>query len=496
MSKCKELNKELYTVLKGTDLSESYPVKVLQIGDGNFIRSFIDWMFCVLNQKTDFQGKVVTVQALPEDQTTPKLNKQDGYYTLLLKGIENGQVIEERNLINSIERAIDPYTQWDELLSLSENEEVEFLFSNTTEAGIAYTKEAYSPSQCPKSYPGKVTSLLYHRYQHFKGLQDKGWIILPCELIENNGDELKRICIKIAGDWNLEKDFIAWVQEACVFCNTLVDRIVPGYPKENDEDYMLELGYQDKLLTIAEPYHFFVIEGPEGIEKKLPFKHAGLNVQFDRVAPYRELKVKLLNGTHTILSLIGLLMGIDYVREGIENKKIREFLNKVLFEEIIAAMQPDVKEDATDYVQEMFDRFGNPFIEHGLADISLNSYAKFKTRVWPSIYDYKARFGKNPNRLVFVFASLLYFYSDVKQERNYKVNDSLEVIAKFKAFDRTFDNSKEKLRKFVKEIIDGDFHEVDENADVLIDLIVEYFLLIKQTGMDVAITLIERRENE
>lgn len=491
MTKKPTLNKKIYGITTPKEDSTDYPVKVLQVGDGNFIRAFIDWLFFEMNQKTNFQGKVATIQALPGDQTIPKLNNQDMLFTLVLRGKLNGKDTEKTQIIDSIDRGINPYSDWMELLKLVEEEQVEFLFSNTTEAGIQYTSETYRKSESPLSYPGKVTSLLYHRYVHFQGDNDKGWIIIPCELIENNGDELKKICLQIAEDWDLPDAFVKWIHDACVFCNTLVDRIVPGYPKMEENVLFEKLGYKDELLTVAEPYHLFVIEGPDWIEEKLPFKEAGLNVQFDCISSYRELKVKLLNAPHIILALIGLLHGIKSVREGMEESNLYSFIDNLLVDEILATMQPDLQERASQYIEQVYDRFLNPFLDHKLSSISLNSYSKFKTRVWPSIRAYRKKYERNPKRLVFTFAALLHFYKGIDEKKGYEVMDDETTIIKFQSFYDTFDGNKETLFNFIKTIVKMDFQMNDESMNDLYAEIAEDFLLIEQIGIENALLKID-----
>lgn len=490
----KQLNKETYAELMKAEVTERPPVKVIQVGDGNFIRSFIDWLFHLMNQKTNFNGSIVTVQALPTDTSTPKINKQDGLFTLLLKGNLNGEIVDETHVVNSIDHAINPYADWSELLKLAEEEQAEFLFSNTTEAGIAYLKEDYIEGKCPTSYPGKVTALLYHRYKQYNGDKDKGWILVPCELIENNGSELKRICLRLADDWNLPSEFKQWIEEACIFCNTLVDRIVPGFPKNDADEIYEQLGYTDELLAVAEPYHLFVVEGPEMVEQKLPFREAGLNVQFDKIAPYRELKVKLLNAPHTILSSIGLLSDVDIVRRGMEDPEIFNFINRTLLDEIAVTMQPVARQNAQNFIKQVYDRFANPFLDHKLADISLNSYSKFKTRVWPSMYAYKKEFGKNPKHLVFAFAALLHYFKAVNGNANYKVIDNESTIHKFKEFYHSHTESKDQLTKHIQSMIEEDFLMSNEEMGDLYEAIADDFLLIEETGIRSALQQVESRD--
>ncbi|MDC3423410.1 tagaturonate reductase [Aquibacillus sp. 3ASR75-11] len=483
------LNIETSKQLDQANGLNDYPEKVIQIGDGNFIRGFIDWMIFEMNQKSNFGGKIASIQSTPRGKNVPKLNRQDKLFTLILRGIENGKTVNRKHIIDSINKTINPYTNWEDVLKIVEQLEIEFLFSNTTEAGIRYEKEDYSEDVSPLSFPGKVVALLYHRYVHFNGDKDKGLIIIPCELIENNGEELKRICLKIIEDWELSNSFIHWIEEACVFCNTLVDRIVPGYPKEEDQQLFNLLGYYDELLTVAEPYHLFVIEGPSSIETKLPFKQAGLNVYFDKISSYRELKIKFLNGPHTMLATIGLLIGIKTVREGMEDYLLISFINKTLMEEIMTTLPYSEKEKARAYIKQTFDRFANPFLNHRLINISLNSYSKFKTRVWPSIYEYWTKFGENPKRLTFAFASLLYFYKD--ERKNYEIKDDIHVIHKFHQFYSEFDNSKETLVAFIRNLIHEEFLERVEDLGNLYEAIADDFMRIDREGIKSALLKLE-----
>ncbi|QAS54458.1 tagaturonate reductase [Halobacillus litoralis] len=488
--KLSSLKTEMYKKL--VQENADYPERVIQIGDGNFIRGFIDWMIYEMNQKSNFAGKVASIQATPRGKTVPKLNRQNELFTLILRGIENGKIINKKHVINSINKAINPYKNWSDVLKITEQPEIEFLFSNTTEAGIRYEKEDFLEDVSPLSFPGKVAALLYHRYVYFNGEKTKGLIVIPCELIENNGEELKRICLKIIEDWNLPKSFVQWINETCVFCNTLVDRIVPGYPKEEDQQIFNHLGYSDELLTVAEPYHLFVIEGPSSVEEKLPFKQAGLNVHFDNISAYRELKIKLLNGPHTMLAVIGILSEIETVRECVEDSLIFPFISNTVEEEIVTTLPSSEKEIAKTYIKETFDRFANPFLNHRLIDISLNSYAKFKTRIWPSIYEYRIKFGDNPKRLTFVFASLLYFFKDVQEIHSHKIKDDTNVINKFHQFYNEFDNSKDSLVAFIKNLIQVDFLENNKDLGNLYEDVAEHFIRIDREGITSAILKLER----
>lgn len=488
------LTMETYKKVTQMKSLSSYPERVIQIGDGNFIRGFIGWMVYKMNQTSNFNGKIVSIQATPKGKVVPKLNRQNGLFTLILRGIDHGKTTEKRHVIDSINRGISPYTNWSEVLKVAEAADIEFLFSNTTEAGIRYEKEVYLENTSPLLFPGKIVALLYHRFVHFKGKKDKGWIIIPCELIENNGDELRRICLQIIQDWKLSDSFTQWLDEACTFCNTLVDRIVPGYPKDEDEDLFKQLGYTDQLVTVAEPYHLFVIEGPSYVEEKLPFKMAGLNVHFDKISSYRELKVKLLNGPHTMLATIGLLSGAESVSEGMAYDTLSTFINNALVKEVCLTLKPSEKEKSISYIGQVFDRFANPFLFHRLADISLNSYSKFKVRIWPSIYAYRNRFKKNPKRLVFAFAALLHFFKGVQEGNAYEIKDDLDVINKFRLFYREFDGSKEVLVKFIEKIIQEDFSQNDQQLELgdLCDAIADTYIRIDNEGISSALLNLEK----
>lgn len=419
------------------------PERVLQIGEGNFLRGFLDWMIHELNKQGLFCGRVAAVQPTPRGKVVPKLNRQDGLYTLILRGREQGEAVEQLEVIDALSRGINPYADWGEVLRLAESPAIQFLFSNTTEAGLQFLAEPYHPEQAPQSFPGKLVALLYHRYQHFQGAADKGWIILPCELVEDNGAVLKALCQRMAVHWELPASFAQWLDASCVFCNTLVDRIVTGYPHGEAEQYAERLGYTDELLTTAEPYHLLVIEGPPQVQQLLPFDRAGLNVHFDRIADYRELKVKLLNAPHTLMAAACFLGGADTVQEAVEDPQFGPYLLAVMREEIAETLRGIERERAHRYIEEVLQRFANPYLKHRLLDISLNGVSKFKTRVLPSLLAYRDQTGRLPQGLVLGLAALLAFYRPKRVEadrylgeRNgcaYEIRDHHAVLARMEA---------------------------------------------------------------
>ncbi|WP_258359223.1 tagaturonate reductase [Moorella sulfitireducens (nom. illeg.)] len=392
---------------------DNLPERVLQFGEGNFLRAFVDWMFHELNKKGLFQGRVVVVQPLAQG-LVDKLNQQDGLYTLILRGYQDGQMVEKREIITSISRGINPYEDWQAVLRCAEDPMIDIVISNTTEAGIAYDPGDSLTAAPPRSFPGKLTAYLYHRFRHFQGDPDKRMLIIPCELIDRNGDNLKAITLRLAEEWGLPEEFRQWLQEANLFLNTLVDRVVPGYPREEAEQLARELGYKDDLLDTGELFHLWVIEGPTHLKEKLPFHVAGLNVIWtDDMTPYRTRKVRILNGTHTSTSAVAFLSGIDTVREAVEHPRLGRFMKELIYNEVIPATDLD-KRMLTEFAGEVLERFRNPYIIHCWQSILLNTTSKYKTRVLPSLLDYVAREKKVPTKLTFSLAAMASLFKDGK----------------------------------------------------------------------------------
>ncbi len=420
------------------------PVRVLQYGEGNFLRAFVDWKIDILNEKSDFNGNVVIVQPL-ERGLGDMLNEQEGLYTTILRGVQNGKTVEQCRTINSVEACLNPYHEDDykAYMQLASSEELRFVFSNTTEAGIAYHEGDKLEDKPQTSFPGKMCAFLYKRFQVFSGDTSKGLIIIPCELIDKNGDNLKRIVKQYATQWKLGEAFTTWLDEACDFCNSLVDRIVPGYPKAEAGQICDKLGYQDNLLVSAEIFHLWVIECHKQFhEDELPFAKAGLNVIWtDDMSFYRTRKVRILNGAHTLSVLAAYQAGLDTVQQCIADKDlVYPFMHAGIFEEIIPSMDGS-QQMLEAYASDVLERFENPFNPHQLLSISLNSVSKFKTRDLPSLLGYMDTYKKLPKHLVFSLAALISFYEGTEYEgpalmgkRNaetYLIQDSPEVLEKF-----------------------------------------------------------------
>ncbi len=407
------------------------PIKIIQFGEGNFLRAFVDWIVDILNEKTDFNGAVEIIQPLRQGMAQI-LNEQEGLYHVVLKGIQHGDIFSEIRLITSLSRVINPYEDFESFLHAAENPDLKFIVSNTTEAGIAFAASDSNPSVLAESFPGKLAQLLFQRFKFFKGDVDKRLIILPCELIEKNGTTLKEIILLYAKLWKLPVEFEQWIDHHTIFCNTLVDRIVPGFPRETIHEVQHSIGYEDNLVVEGEPFHLWVIEGSPSIQEYIPVQVAGLQVKFvDDLTPYRTRKVRILNGAHTALVPVAYLMGLRTVRQSIEDQSIGPYIRKVIFNEIIPTL--DLPEDElTQFANDVIERFQNPFIKHELLSIALNSISKFKVRVLPSVLEYKKRTGKLPEHLIYSFAALIRFYKGEWQGNVIPLNDSAEVLDFFK----------------------------------------------------------------
>lgn len=391
--------------------------RVMQFGEGNFLRGFVDWMFDRLNKENDGDFGIVVVQPLP-DGMVERLNKQDGLYSLYLRGLLNGEKTEEKRVVDCITRGINPYENTDEFFDCAKNPDLRYIVSNTTEAGIEYKPNQSKDDFAGTTFPGRLTMFMKARFD--AGLP--GFVLLPCELIDKNGDNLKECVLKYAADWNYGDDFVKWINEENYFTNTLVDRIVTGYPRDNANEMEKEYGYLDNMIDTAEIFHLWVIEGDKKYSEELPFDKIGLNVLWtDDVTPYKKRKVRILNGTHTMMVLAARLAGLETVREAMDDKEVFEFAFKGIFEEIIPTLDLP-KNELEQFANDVIERFKNPFIKHYLLSIALNSVSKFKVRVLPSITEYIKRYGKEPERLVFSLAALIMFY------RTDEANDNKDII--------------------------------------------------------------------
>lgn len=406
------------------------PVRVLQFGEGNFLRAFADWIIDRLNEETDFNGDIQIVQPLPSGMGD-QINAQDGLYHVMLHGIQNGTPTRQSRLIKSVRGVINPFNDFSAYLKTAEEKTIRFIISNTTESGIVFSAKDEDSSTLATTFPGKLTQWLLHRFRHFSGAPDAGVIFLPCELIDKNGSELKKAILAYVDIWKIEGQFISWLENHCVFCNTLVDRIVPGYPKDNASELQNEIGFSDNLLVKAEPFHLWVIEGPEPIKELLPVHKTDLEVLFTSdLAPYRTRKVRILNGAHTSIVPVAYLRGLRTVQETVEHPEVSKILREIIFNEVIPTLELPA-EELNKFASQVIERFQNPFIRHELMSIALNSISKFKVRVLPSLLEFVKRNGTLPKQLVNSLAMLILFYRGNYKGETIQLADAAEVIAFF-----------------------------------------------------------------
>lgn len=390
-------------------LLKDAPERVLQFGEGNFLRAFVDYFIDMMNEKAGFHSKVVLCQPIAPG-LADMINEQEGLYTLFLRGFENGKKVNDKRVISCVSRCLNPYQDYDAVLACAENPDLRFIACNTTEAGITYDPACSFTDVPADSYPGKLTQFLYKRFETFGKEAGKGFVILSCELIDNNGKELEKCVLQYADQWKLGEEFVTWIKQENIFCSTLVDRIVTGYPRNEAASICEELGYQDNIIDTGEIFGFWVIEGPESLKEELPFEKAGLPVLItDDHKPYKQRKVRILNGAHTSFVLGAYLAGQDIVRDCMEDEVICGFMNKTIYDEIIPTLTLP-KEELKSFAASVTERFKNPFIDHALLSISLNSTSKWKARVMPSLKGYIANTGKLPECITASFAFYIAFY--------------------------------------------------------------------------------------
>ena len=470
----KALNKE-------TCAKTQRPERIIQFGEGNFLRAFVDWIIYNMNEKTDFDSSVVVVQPI-EKGMIDVLNSQDCLYHVNLQGLNNGEVINSFRMIDVISRGLNPYKDFDAFLALAEQSEMRFVISNTTEAGINFDPRCKIDDAPASSYPGKLTQLLYHRFKHFAGDMSKGLIIFPCELIFLNGHKLKETIYQYIELWELGAGFKSWFETACGVYATLVDRIVPGFPRKDIATIQEKLQYEDNLVVQAEIFHLWVIEAPQEVAKEFPADKAGLNVLFvPSEAPYHERKVTLLNGPHTVLSPVAYLAGLNIVREACQHEVIGKYINKVMYEELMETLNLP-KEELQKFAGDVLERFVNPFVDHQVTSIMLNSFPKYKTRDLPGLKTYLERKGELPKGLVLGLAAIITYYKGGVREDGAEIvpNDAPEIMALLKELWATGDTRKVAEGVLAEESIwKSNLNEIPG----LTDLVVKYLDSIQAVGM-------------
>ncbi|MDU4093424.1 MAG: tagaturonate reductase [Pantoea sp.] len=479
----------MQTLNRETFPGARYPTRIIQFGEGNFLRAFIDWQIDLLNAHSDLDAGVTVVRPI-DRQVDYTLNQQDGLYTALIRGLNaEGEVVSEPRLIRSINREIQPYRQFDEFIALAQDAQIRFMFSNTTEAGIAFNADDRLEDRPANSFPGKVTQLLWARWQHFSGAADKGWIILPCELIDNNGDALRELVLRYAECWQLPAAFITWVQQHNIFCNTLVDRIVPGYPAAEAEALFATLGYRDPLLVAGEVFYQFVIHGPQQVADELRLSALPLNIRLvEDIKPWKEQKVAILNGAHTAMVPVAWLSGLDTVGEAMNDKPVAEFIDAMLREEVIPTLDLPA-DDLHRFADAVLGRFRNPFIRHQLSAIALNSMTKFRTRLLPQLLAGYQQNGRWPTRITFALAALLAYYRGERNGKRYPLQDDAQWLDRFATLWPQQAQGAISLRQLVQAVLSDEQHWQSDLSQQpgLVDAVTQHLQNITAHGMRAAL---------
>ena len=468
------------------------PVKVVQFGEGNFLRAFVDYMIDIANEQGKFDGDIVLIKPI-EFGSTENFHKQDCQYTVSLRGIVDGEAKVLNRQVTSVADIVDTCAEYEKYMGLAEIDTLRFVVSNTTEAGIVFDAEDKFEMNPPKTFPGKLTKFLYHRFETFKGDMGKGLVMLPVELIDDNGIMLKKCVMQLIELWGLSDEFRKWVDEACVFTSTLVDRIVTGYPRDTIEEEWEKLGYEDRILVTGEPFALWVIESPKDISKELPLPDAGLPVIFtDNQKPYKQRKVRILNGAHTSFVLASYLCGNDIVKQSMDDADIKNFMVKTIFDEVIPTLTLP-EEELKEFAEAVITRFNNPYVKHALLSISLNSVSKWRARCMPSLLGYVEKFGKLPAHLAFSLAALMAFYRGTeirgkalignRDGQEYEILDDMDVLEFFR------DNSQKDSKEFVTAFLGNEtFFGQDLNqVEGLTDAVAGYLDDIKANGMRAAL---------
>lgn len=461
-------------------------IKIMQFGEGNFLRAFIEWILQDLNDKGAINADVVVVQPMPLGRVKD-IAAQDGLYTLRLEGIDKGERVKKSEIIDVIGDCVNPFTDYEKFLRYGESEDLQIVISNTTEAGIALDETDTDFTVCPKSFPGKLLALLKRRYDKFGGAEDKGLAIVPCELIDNNGDELYRVLTELAKINKMDEKFIKWMQTANHFTSTLVDRIVPGYPKAEIPAIQEETGYIDNNVVKGEIFHLWVLKKEEYVQKVFPADSTGLNVIFaDDIKPYKQRKVKILNGSHTAMVPVAYLCGIDTVGEAVNDPTIGKFVRDFVFNEVNPTI--DLPQDQmVAFANSVIERYQNPYIRHELMSIALNSTTKFRTRLLPTLEDYVRIEGKLPLHLVFAFAALCLFHKGKRGDETIALKDDPALL---EHWTQMWTECGTDYKKFAKQALSWkEAWETDMNAihPALADTVAGYLEAMEKKGMRAAV---------
>ncbi|MGL1956865.1 MAG: tagaturonate reductase [Colwellia sp.] len=445
------LNRENYN-------KNSYPTKIMQFGEGNFLRAFVDWQIDILNETSDLNAGIAIIRPIDYD-ALPLLNVQDSLYTTIIRGInEQGEAVASHRIISSVNEEIPVYKAFDKYMALAENPDLKIIFSNTTEAGIEFIDTDKLTDAPAKAFPAKLTQWLHHRFVTFNGSSDSGMVIIPCELIDYNGEKLKEIVLQYCQLWALSSEFINWLNNDNHFCSTLVDRIVTGFPRDEHAQLQEELGYLDNFMVTAEHFHLFVIQGPKHLAELLCLDGSDLNIKIvDDISPFKQRKVAILNGAHTALVPLAYLSNIDTVGDALNSPLLESYLKSLIFNEIIPTLDLP-KNELESFANDVLDRFRNPYICHQLMAISLNSMTKFTTRLLPQLLKYVEINKSIPKMLAIAFAGQILFYRGSRGAEKIELTDSQQWLALFNEIWQAFDAGSIDAKTLVNKVLSASWH--------------------------------------
>lgn len=448
----------MYTLNRKNVNKNKYPTTIMQFGEGNFLRAFVDWQIDKLNEQTGLNAGVAIIRPIDYD-ALPLLNTQDGLYTSIIRGInEQGESVSNERIISCVNEEIPVYKEFDKYLKLAESAELKMIFSNTTEAGIEYIAADKLTDAPAKAFPGKLTQWLFHRFNHFNGSSESGMVIIPCELIDYNGEKLKEIVLQYCQLWDLPSEFVSWLNEHNHFCSTLVDRIVTGFPRDEHQSLQEQYGYYDNFMVTAEYFHLFVIQGPQHLEELLCLAGSDVNIKIvDDIAPYKQRKVAILNGAHTAMVPLAYMANIDSVGEALASPLLEKYVSKLIFDEIIPTLSLP-EDELKVFANDVLNRFRNPYICHLLMSISLNSMTKFKTRLLPQLEQYITDNKTVPPLIATAIAGQILFYRGQRNDEQIELADSPEWLELFKSLWQQHQDGAMSLTELVSAVLAAEWH--------------------------------------
>jgi len=438
----------------------------MQFGEGNFLRAFVDWQIDILNETTPLNAGIAIIRPIDYD-ALPLLNVQDGLYTSIIRGLnEQGEAVADHRIISSVNEEIPIYKAFDKYMALAENPDLSIIFSNTTEAGIEYISTDKITDAPAKAFPAKLTQWLHHRFEFFNGSNESGVVIIPCELIDYNGEKLKEIVLQYCQLWQLSDEFISWLNNANDFCSTLVDRIVTGFPRDEHQALQEQFGYQDNFMVTAEHFHLFVIQGPAHLAELLCLEGSKLNIKIvDDISPYKQRKVAILNGAHTAMVPLAYMANIDAVGQALAEPLFERYLSELIFNEIIPTLSLP-EDELKAFASDVLNRFRNPYIHHLLMAISLNSMTKLKTRLLPQLLKFVNSKQAVPKMMAMAIAGQLLFFKGERAGEKIALSDSQQWLSLFAELWSDHDNNAIDVVDLVKEVLGAQWHWEQDLNDI------------------------------